>query len=75
MKVSALCGSGYMNVRIKAEYVTDALYMRLFSYATNSDKISNLNNTLLVNLGLIKVRYIFHSYTWLLREKNNNYTK
>ncbi|XP_011629760.1 ran GTPase-activating protein 1 [Pogonomyrmex barbatus] len=54
MKVSALCGSGYINVRIKAESLSDALYAKLFSYAIENDQISNLNNMLLVNLGLIK---------------------
>lgn len=58
MKVSALCGSGYMNVRIKAESLSDALYAKLFSYAVENDQISTLNNALLVNLGLIKVRKI-----------------
>lgn len=58
MKVSALCGSGYINVRIKAESLSDALYAKLFSYAVENDQISNLNNALLVNLGLIKVRKI-----------------
>lgn len=58
MKVSALCGSGYMNVRIKAESLSDALYAELFSYAVENDQISTLNNALLVNLGLIKVRKI-----------------
>lgn len=54
MKVSALCGSGYMNVRIKAEFLSDALYAKLFSYAIENNQILNLNNGLLVNLGLIK---------------------
>ncbi|CAL1685844.1 unnamed protein product [Lasius platythorax] len=54
MKVSALCGSGYMNVRIKAEFLSDALYAKLFSYAIENNQILNLNNALLVNLGLIK---------------------
>lgn len=54
MKVSALCGSGYMNIRIKAEFLSDALYAKLFSYATENNQILNLNNGLLVNLGLIK---------------------
>lgn len=58
MKVSALCGSGYINVRIKAESLSDALYAKLFSYAVENDQTSNLNNGLLVNLGLIKVRKI-----------------
>lgn len=58
MKVSALCGSGYMNVRVKAEFLSDALYAKLFSYAVENNKISSLNNALLVNLGLIKVRKI-----------------
>ncbi|XP_012528277.1 ran GTPase-activating protein 1 isoform X1 [Monomorium pharaonis] len=54
MRVSALCGSGYMNVRIKAEFLSDALYAKLFSYAVENDQMSILNNALLVNLGLIK---------------------
>ncbi|XP_011868365.1 PREDICTED: ran GTPase-activating protein 1 [Vollenhovia emeryi] len=54
MKVSALCGSGYINVRIKAEFLSDALYAKLFSYAVENNIISNLNNALLVNLGLLK---------------------
>ncbi|XP_029160503.1 ran GTPase-activating protein 1 [Nylanderia fulva] len=54
MKVSALCGSGYMNVRIKAEFLSDALYAKLFSHAIENNQILNLNNGLLVNLGLIK---------------------
>lgn len=56
MKVSALCDSGYMNVRIKAEFLSDALYAKLFSYAIENNQTMNLNNALLVNLGLIKVR-------------------
>jgi len=62
MKVSALCDSGYINVRIKAESLSDALYAKLFSYAVENDQISNLNNALLVNLGLIKVRKIKNYY-------------
>lgn len=58
MKVSALCDSGYMDVRIKAEFVSNALYASLFAFAVENDQISSLNNALLVNLGLIKVRYI-----------------
>ncbi|KYN16476.1 PREDICTED: ran GTPase-activating protein 1-like [Trachymyrmex cornetzi] len=54
MKVSALCDSGYMNVRIKAESLSDALYAKLFSYAVETNQISNFNNALLINLGLIK---------------------
>ncbi|EFN62725.1 Ran GTPase-activating protein 1 [Camponotus floridanus] len=54
MKVSALCDSGYMNVRIKAEFLSDALYAKLFSYAIENDQILTLNNALLINLGLIK---------------------
>ncbi|XP_014474387.1 PREDICTED: ran GTPase-activating protein 1 [Dinoponera quadriceps] len=54
MKVSALCDSGYMNVRIKAESLSDVLYAQLFSYAIEKDQISNLTNALLINLGLIK---------------------
>lgn len=62
MKVSALCDNGYMNVRIKAEFLSDALYAKLFSYAIENDQILNLNNALLVNLGLIKVRQKMRNY-------------
>lgn len=55
MKVSTLCGSGYMDVRMKAESLSDALYAKLFSYAVKNNQIPNLNNALLVNLGLLKV--------------------
>lgn len=54
MKVSALCSSGYIDVRIKALSITDALYAKLCSYAVENDQISIWNNALLVNLGLIK---------------------
>lgn len=62
MKVSALCDSGYMNVRIKAESLSDVLYAQLFSYAIEKDQIPNLTNALLINLGLIKVRHIVGYY-------------
>lgn len=62
MKVSALCDSGYMNVRIKAEFLSDVLYAKLFSYAIEKNQILNLNNALLVNLGLIKVRQNMRNY-------------
>lgn len=58
MKVSTLCNSGYMDVRLKAESLSDALYEKLFSYAVEKDQISNLDNALLINLGLIKVKQI-----------------
>lgn len=62
MKVSALCGSGYMNVRLKAESLSDALYAKLFYYAVDNDQISSFNNALLINLGLIKVRKFKNYY-------------
>lgn len=55
MKVSALCTSGYIDVRLKAQNLTDILYLKLCSFATENDQISAWNNALLVNLGLIKV--------------------
>lgn len=58
MKVSTLCNSGYMDVRLKAESLSDALYEKLFSYAVEKDQTSNLDNALLINLGLIKVKQI-----------------
>ncbi|XP_066592596.1 ran GTPase-activating protein 1 [Prorops nasuta] len=54
MKVSSLCDSGYIDVRTKAENLTDALYKELFENAVKYQQISNLNNALLVNLGLLK---------------------
>ncbi|XP_033223220.1 ran GTPase-activating protein 1 [Belonocnema kinseyi] len=54
MKVSSLCGSGYMDVRIHAESLTEDLYSELFSQAVKTNQISVLNNSLLVNLGLLK---------------------
>ncbi|KAK0085213.1 hypothetical protein PV325_005588 [Microctonus aethiopoides] len=54
MKVSALCGSGYGDVRIEAERLTDKLYSELFSYAMSNDEMSSVNNNLLINLGLLK---------------------
>ncbi|XP_015127206.1 ran GTPase-activating protein 1 [Diachasma alloeum] len=54
MKVSSHCGSGYADVRIEAERLTDLLYSALFHYALENDQMSKLNNNLLVDLGLIK---------------------
>ncbi|XP_003702169.3 ran GTPase activating protein [Megachile rotundata] len=54
MKVSALSTSGYIDVKTKAQNLTDILYSKLCSFAKESDKISIWNNALLVNLGLIK---------------------
>lgn len=55
MNVSALCGSGFFDVRRKAEKLTDILYTELFAFAVKYNQITILNNALLVNLGLIKV--------------------
>lgn len=55
MKVSALSTTGYADVRLRTQYLTDALYSKLCSFVTENDQISVWNNTLLVNLGLIKV--------------------
>lgn len=54
MKVSALSTSGYADVRLKAQNLTDALYSKLCSFAIENDQTSVWNNVLLVNLGLIK---------------------
>ncbi|XP_012256277.2 ran GTPase-activating protein 1 [Athalia rosae] len=54
MKVSSLCSSGYMDARIEAERLTEALYTDLFAFATTNDQVPRLNNALLINLGLIK---------------------
>lgn len=55
MKVSALCGSGYGDIRVEAEQLTDKLYSHLFDYATTNQQMSYVNNNLFVVLGLIKV--------------------
>lgn len=55
MKVSALNTSGYVDVRLRAQNLTDALYSKLCFFAIENDQISIWNNALLVNLGLIKV--------------------
>lgn len=67
MKVSSLCGSGFMDVRIYAESLSDELYLALFSHAIKTNQIHVLNNNLLVNLGLLKVSnfslvYYFYYY-------------
>lgn len=54
MKVSSFCGSGYSDVRLRAENLTDALYFKLCTFAVENDKTSIWNNAVLVNLGLIK---------------------
>nr|XP_033340541.1 ran GTPase-activating protein 1 [Megalopta genalis] len=54
MKISSLCASGYVDVRIKAQILTDSLYAMLCSCAKENNQISIWNNTLLVSLGLIK---------------------
>ena len=56
MKVSALCDSGYKDVRVEAETLTDFLYAEMFAYAKISDQAPTIDNTLLINLGLLKVR-------------------
>ncbi|CAK9829039.1 Ran GTPase-activating protein 1 [Anthophora retusa] len=54
MKVSALSTSGYADVKLKAQNLTDALYSKLCSFVIENDQTSVWNNVLLVNLGLIK---------------------
>ena len=60
MKVSALCGSGYMEIRMEAEKVTENLYSHLFETAFENNEQQILNNSLLINLGLIKVNAFFY---------------
>ena len=55
MKVSALSTSGYIDVRLKSQNLTDALYSKLCFFAMQSNQVPAWNNALLVNLGLIKV--------------------
>ena len=55
MKVSALSTSGYIDVRLKSQNLTDSLYSKLCIFAIQSNQVPTWNNALLVNLGLIKV--------------------
>lgn len=55
MKISSICGSGYSDIRMKAENLTESLYKELFKYAVENKQISDLHNALLINLGLMKV--------------------
>lgn len=57
MKVAALSISSDKNVAESASKCAELLYRELFTWAQKSENISHLNNTLLVHLGLIKVRY------------------
>ncbi|KAK1123990.1 hypothetical protein K0M31_007018 [Melipona bicolor] len=54
MKVSAFSTSGYIDVRLKSQNLTDTLYSKLCFFAMQSNQIPTWNNALLVNLGLIK---------------------
>lgn len=67
MKVSSFCGSGFMDVRIFAESLSDELYSALFAHAIKTNQVHILNNNLLVNLGLLKVSIVL--ICLLLRRK------
>lgn len=67
MSVSALCRNLKPLVTQCAFKATELLYRELFVYAQQSDELSMVNNSILVNLGLIKVRkpencWIFFKY-------------
>lgn len=55
MKVSGLCKSSDKTITQSATNIAVKLYKELFIWSKNEKKNSLLNNTLLVNLGLIKV--------------------
>lgn len=56
MKIAALGN----NKQIEDDVVAccELLFKELFTYGQKTDKTSIINNSLLVNLGLIKVRYL-----------------
>lgn len=56
MKVSALTRSTKTEVAQCSLKATEILYRDLFVYANQSGELSFINNSILVNLGLIKVR-------------------
>lgn len=58
MKISSNCDSGFMEVRVLAEELTNSLYNEVFSYAVKNKQLPILNNSLLVYLGLLKVEYL-----------------
>lgn len=69
MKVSALTRSTKTEVAQYSLKATEILYRDLFVYANQSGELSFINNSILVNLGLIKVRikicnfyYLFGNY-------------
>lgn len=67
MKVSALTRSTKAEVAQCSLKATEILYRNLFVYANQSDELSFINNSILVNLGLIKVRIkILISFIYVL---------
>lgn len=55
MKVASLSKDAKSEVAESALKCTELLYKDLFIWAQQSDKTSIVNNSILVNLGLIKV--------------------
>lgn len=55
MKVSGLCKSTDEIIKQSALSISRKIYKELFSWSKNENINSLVNNTLLVNLGLIKV--------------------
>lgn len=66
MKVASLNDNSKSNVAETSQEVTDSLYKYLFSWAQKNDKLSQVNNSLLVNTGLIKVSKHKSKYTSLI---------
>jgi hypothetical protein len=56
MKVSSLSASSSDVIKQAALLCSDALYRELFKWAEEQDQSSIVNNSLLVHLGLIKVK-------------------
>lgn len=55
MKVSALCVTNQDKVSKSALISVKSLYKQFFMQADKDNQLPNVNNDLLVNLGLIKV--------------------
>lgn len=55
MKVAAFVGSSNAKVSDAALKCTELLYRELFTWCNKSERTSDVNNSILVHLGLIKV--------------------
>lgn len=81
MKVSALSNNTKPEVAVASTECSEKLYKNLFIWAQKTDKLSIVNNSILVNLGIIKSEDKAYKPTWnqdgclnmLKGIANNNY--